>query len=284
MKIKLLISVFFAVAMITSSAELKILSWNVENLFDTIDDPKKDDTVLSQDEYINKITLISSLLKKLNPDIIAFCEIENIAVLNDIKTKSGYNFAYLIEGNDPRGIDVGIMSKHEITYKSNKDIPTPYPGNLRYKFSRDCTESKLSIDGVTIHILLTHLKSRYKEAKNDESKRNAQVKGMLDIIADIYNKSPDKDPLIIVTGDMNSPRFTEPLNILEKAGLKILNYDYPQDKFYTYIYRKQKQDLDYFLLNKPAMSKFKKRELRFINEKIFKSVSDHNPLELTLEF
>lgn len=284
MKIKLLIFVFFAVTAIISSTELKILSWNVENLFDTIDDPKKDDTVLTQDEYSNKITLISSLLQKLNPDMVTFCEIENIAVLKDISAKSGYNYAYLIEGNDPRGIDVGVMSKYEITYKSNKDMLTPYPGNLRYKFSRDCTESKLTIDGTTIHILLTHLKSRYKEANNDESKRNAQVKGILDIIAGIYSETPDSDPLVIVTGDMNSPRFTEPLNILEKAGLAILNYDYPQDKFYTYIYRKQKQDLDYFLINKPAMVRFKKKELNFINEKIFKSISDHYPLMLILEF
>ena len=172
----------FLINLFLNSEKLKILWWNVYNLFDTIDDTSKDDTILTDREYKKKINNISKVLKSINADLIGLTEIENIKILDDIAGISGYRFFYLIEGNDPRGIDICLLSKWEVNYISHKDFPVPYKGNKNYKFSRDCPECSFIFNGEKIYILLNHLKSKIGDEEKSLEKQKAQVKGILDII------------------------------------------------------------------------------------------------------
>ncbi len=130
---------------------ISIMSYNVENLFDTLDDPgKNDETYLpigkkkdpKIQEKCNKITFAryrkqclnlnwskSTLNKKMQrladvilqvnngygPDILVLQEVENKRVLELLRKrylkKAQYKEAILIEGPDKRGIDVGIFSR-----------------------------------------------------------------------------------------------------------------------------------------------------------------------------
>ncbi len=264
----------------TFALNLKIVWWNVHNFFDTIDDPDKEDNILSIEEYNEKLFLVSEKIKKINPDIIGFTEIENINVLKDIALKSGYPYYYLEEGNDPRGIDVGLISKYKLDqYISNKNRIIPYDENPNYKFSRDLTVAELTIDGKKLYILTTHLKAMTKNDKKSNKKRKAQIFGILDIIEEIYNK--DKEPDIIIMGDLNSYRHSEFLNILEKSGLIIMNYFYNEKNIYTYI---NKKDLDYFIINENLKRKIKFKNLKSFNKKEFEKISDHYPLLLKIKF
>jgi len=258
---------------------IKILWWNLYNFFDTTDDPKKDDKILSIEEYNKKISLVVEKIKKINPDIIGLGEIENINVLKDIALKSGYAYYYLEEGNDPRGIDIALLSKYKIEeYITSKNRIIPYDENPNYKFSRDLTVAVLNINNIKFYILTTHLKSMIKNGKNEKKKR-AQIFGILDIIEEIYQK--ENSPNIILMGDFNSHRYTEALNILEKSGLIILNYLYNEKYFYTY---NNKKDLDYFIINKNIKEKIKSKNLKVFNKKDFIKISDHFPLLLEIEF
>jgi endonuclease/exonuclease/phosphatase family metal-dependent hydrolase len=127
------------------------MTFNVENLFDNIDDPNKDDKAYLpieakqsdahiadcneievnrwRDECLNldwsdavldhKLSVLASTIKQVNDgagaDIIAFQEVENAAILNRLRDEyladSGYGAAILIEGADTRGIDVAFLSK-----------------------------------------------------------------------------------------------------------------------------------------------------------------------------
>ncbi|MBY0385952.1 endonuclease/exonuclease/phosphatase family protein [bacterium] len=133
------------------SQRLTIMTWNLENLYDTEDDPKtKDDTYLpmalkkkipnhfknceklsakswqeqckewdwNEDvlkEKLKKIaTVISSVENGKGPDILAVQEVENIALLQRLIDEflPGLNYtAYLIENKDARGIDIGVISR-----------------------------------------------------------------------------------------------------------------------------------------------------------------------------
>ena len=127
-----------------------LMTFNVENLFDTADDPGKDDhdylpltqkdndahrehcaglrfeswqnrcltTDWNEDVLDRKLTVIADSILQVDgtgPDIIAFQEIENIGILERLRTEylaeSGYLPAVLIEGNDSRGIDVAFLSR-----------------------------------------------------------------------------------------------------------------------------------------------------------------------------
>lgn len=262
---------------------MSLMHWNIANAFDTIEEPKKNDTVLSTEEYNDKMSLTAGIIKKYQTDIVTLCEVENMNVLNDLAKRCGYEYFYLIEGNDPRGIDVAIMSIYEMNYKSNKDMPTPYPGNPRYKFSRDCVTGQFTTDeGKNFCIVTTHLKSSFRDDGKSEMKRDAQAKGILNVIDNIYNCEKN-EPYLILTGDLNATRYSSSLQILEKAGLKILNYREKQENFYTYIYRKEKQDLDYIIVNQKLEKAMKHPKLQAIHDKMVSDVSDHYPIILKFD-
>jgi endonuclease/exonuclease/phosphatase family metal-dependent hydrolase len=135
----------------TTAASVTIMTFNVENLFDTIDDPGKDDKAFLpiatkqsrqhidecnqipvdswRDECLNmdwneaklefKLESLAETILQIDggrgADIIVFQEVENAAVLDRLRTEyladAGYQPAILLEGDDARGIDVGFFSR-----------------------------------------------------------------------------------------------------------------------------------------------------------------------------
>jgi endonuclease/exonuclease/phosphatase family metal-dependent hydrolase len=131
-----------------------IMTFNVENLFDTRDDPGKDDRTylpLAQkqteehktacakidvehwrDQCLNwdwneeilerKLSVVAGTILQVGngrgPDILALQEIENLAVLERLRKEyldaAGYRPAILLEGDDARGIDVAFLSRLEL--------------------------------------------------------------------------------------------------------------------------------------------------------------------------
>jgi len=130
---------------------VSIMTFNVQNLFDNVDDPDKDDKAYLpieakqndahiaecmeievkswRDECLNldwsdavldhKLSVLANTIKQVNDgdgaDIIAFQEVENAAILNRLRDEhlagSGYGAAILVEGADTRGIDVAFLSR-----------------------------------------------------------------------------------------------------------------------------------------------------------------------------
>jgi uncharacterized repeat protein (TIGR01451 family) len=105
--------------------EFTVASFNMERFFDTVNDPNKDDAVLTQaalDKRLNKASLIVRTIQRY-PDVIGVEEMENLSTLqmvaakinSDAQTIDGLpnpNYvAYLSEGNDIGGIDVGFLVK-----------------------------------------------------------------------------------------------------------------------------------------------------------------------------
>ncbi len=117
--------------------------WNVENLFDTFDSPKREDWLQKKlkgelkdwDANVlkKKISHLGKIIKQMNndsgPDILGVCEIENRKVLEDlIKELStlphNYDIAHA-DTKDRRGIDVGfIYDKNK--FKAKKNTPILY--------------------------------------------------------------------------------------------------------------------------------------------------------------
>ena len=137
-----------------NDAALTIMSFNVENLFDNIDDPGKEDrTYLAladkqneehraacatievdrwreqcldwdwSDEIIEKkLGVVAAAILQVGdgrgPDIVALQEVENIGILERLRREylgaAGYRPGILIEGDDLRGIDVAFLTRLEL--------------------------------------------------------------------------------------------------------------------------------------------------------------------------
>ena len=99
---------------------LFVASWNLENLFDTVDDPGKIDEEFlpgSKKDWTNerltkKLSNLARVIHAMNnnngPDILGVCEVEHESLLKDMISKYltdiNYQIAY-VESPDVRGID-----------------------------------------------------------------------------------------------------------------------------------------------------------------------------------
>ena len=129
----------------TLKSEYTVVSYNVENLFDTVDDPKiPDEEFLPESEkkwdnerYQKKLNDIARVISEVNPkelpEIVGLVEIENQTVLEDlIRTGILKDRGYAIiheESPDYRGIDVALIyRKDAFTELMHETLPVNFSG------------------------------------------------------------------------------------------------------------------------------------------------------------
>ncbi|MGH8031656.1 MAG: Calx-beta domain-containing protein [Luteimonas sp.] len=111
-------------ARLPTSDEFTIATYNAQRFFDTANDPAIGEPVLTSTAFANRLNKASLALRNyLNaPDIVGLVEIENLSTLQAIASKVNADavaagqtnpqyLAYLSEGNDVGGIDVGFLVK-----------------------------------------------------------------------------------------------------------------------------------------------------------------------------
>lgn len=194
-----------------------VLFYNVENLFDTINDPAiKDEEFTpkgskewSRVRYEDKLTKLARVLTAANdnnPLLIGLSEVENRAVVTDlIKTgklsSTKYGIAHY-DSPDRRGIDVALAyDTDRFLLIQSEAIPVRLKNDEKFK-TRDILYVKgLVKDSIPLHIFVNHWSSRYGGQKESEHKR-VQAAEILKRKSDsILANNPDAN--IILMGDFN---------------------------------------------------------------------------------
>jgi len=181
---KKLIPLFLILSLLTTKgfAQKKansfvVLSYNVENLFDTIDSPDFRDEDFTPDgiknwtweRYRKKLKslskVISSIPGKEMPAIIGLAEIENRSVLEDLVNIKGLKRSkYKIiheDGADPRGIECALLYRPDLfSYLSHKYIPIEDPSKPDYLYRGILHVKGKAPDGSILHVFMNHWKSR----------------------------------------------------------------------------------------------------------------------------
>ena len=149
------------------------------------------------------------IIELINPDILCVVEAENRILLkhfNDtvLPNVHASTFAHimLIDGNDARGIDVGIMTKnlYEIVRINSHIDDQDNNGTI---FSRDCAEYEIhTAQGNSILVLVNHFKSKgYGNSLDSNAKRLRQATK----VRSIYEQRiADGFEYIAVVGDLNA--------------------------------------------------------------------------------
>jgi predicted extracellular nuclease len=189
-----------------------IAFYNVENLFDTLDTPGKNDSeYLPQAEkkwnskrYLNKVEHINEVLKLAQKPIIAgFCEIENRAVVEDIINHGPLKGTHVVvhfESMDQRGIDNAIIYDRKLlTLKDKGIIRFAMPNNGRP--TRDIIWAKLSTGKDEIMVMVNHWPSRYGGQIESEPKRLVAAVAAKSFIDSVQNADPRLK--IVFMGDLN---------------------------------------------------------------------------------
>jgi predicted extracellular nuclease len=241
--------------------------YNVENLFDTINDPNKNDedflpegsykwTGVRYMEKINHINAVFGLMGDLLA--VGVCEIENEAVIRDIirfsPTMSKKHGVVHAESMDARGIDVGII------YDSTK-LKLITQGIIRFTLpgkeiptSRDILWAKFLSKKDTIHMLINHWPSRSGGEEASEPNRMEAAKNGKRYLDSVLTIHPDAK--IIFMGDLNDyPTNNAPKLIAEKLHPQICK----ASGIYggSYFYKGEWDILDHILVSDKLVSKSK---------------------------
>jgi endonuclease/exonuclease/phosphatase family metal-dependent hydrolase len=182
-----------------SDSSFSVMTLNVNNLFDELDDPKKDDKAylpieLKQtNKHINSCNRVpvnswkneclyldwdtetkDAKLKNLardillydetGPDILALQEVENINILEQLYRllePYGYIDLELLESKDYRGIDTAIISKFEIIDSTLHYIK--FSGEFEDKDTRPILDSTILIKDKKIKVYNVHFPAGYHD-------------------------------------------------------------------------------------------------------------------------
>lgn len=209
--------------------------YNLENLFDTEDDPEKNDDVKLSNWYEQKLKNLERVISEIGksemhanaPVILGVCEIENLRVLEDLVkmpklASKGYKIIHY-ESPDGRGIDVGLLyqEKH-FTPTSHASIPLKIKRldePDKWLKSRDQLLVTGLLDGEEVHFIVNHWPSRSGGEKRSSPYREAAGALNRVIIDSLQSRNPNAK--IMTMGDLNDGPFNKSVKkMLGTVGLK----------------------------------------------------------------
>lgn len=201
----------------------------------------------------------AQVIRANDPDVICLQEAENLETLKQFNKKylnKKYPYSILIDGNDMRQIDVGILSKLEIGGVRTHQFDKDKKGVI---FSRDCLEADIFLDkkgNKRLTLFVNHLKSRLGGEEKTAEKRERQATRVSEIIQERFGKDA-KNANFAVLGDFNDTPDAECLKpLLGEPWVENVVARLPEDEQWTHYWEKKKEtnQFDYILLSK-ALSK-----------------------------
>lgn len=231
----LLFSTFNTAAQKHDMYPVVISFYNLENLYDTINDPTKNDDDFTPEGlykynsaiYWDKLSRLSTVLSQIgteaSPDgavLQGVAEVENDTVLTDLvkqKELKGRNLK-IIHYNSPdiRGVDVGLLYNPKY-FKPISSAPlfVQLPGGSKDAyFTRDVLYVKGTLLGDTVHVFVNHWPSRRGGEERSAPARAAAAMVSKVIIDSLMAVNPETK--VIVMGDLNddpiSPSVAKVLN------------------------------------------------------------------------
>jgi predicted extracellular nuclease len=174
-------------------------------------------------EPVNEIAtqMTAKVIQDVNADILAVIEAEDRTTLGRFNLQmlkalgAEYSQIMLIDGNDERGIDVGLLTKPGHVIESMVSHVDDLAGNDRV-FSRDCPEFRVRVGEEIVVVLVNHLKSKgFGAPAESNARRRAQARRIREIYDLRRGEGVDN---IVIVGDMNDTPDSDPLSPLLGNG------------------------------------------------------------------
>jgi uncharacterized protein len=253
--------------------QFTVVSFNVENYFDHIDDTGSDaepKPTLAEIE-VKQTKLAFALTDILGcPTIVGVQEVEKGILLEELAALTADNcgFTYQVvheESADRRGIDVAYMiDPRRVTllsaqleqtctglYTGTFDPTIRCPGGQMPLFSRAPLEMEVLIDGQRYIFYVNHFKSKLGDAAETAAQRMAQAQHINALVA--AHLAQDISARIVVIGDFNDYELSPPLLAMTEQGqLSNLLSRLPETDRYSFSFGGAAQLIDGLLVS-PAV-------------------------------
>lgn len=282
--------------------------YNVENLFDTIKDPRNFDEEFTPNgprgwgskKYGKKLEMLSKAISEIGtdenvnmPTILGVAEVENKSVLEDlVKMPLLKNADYGIvhyDSPDKRGIDVGLLyQKRHFQPTSSVNVPlyiydksdakskNENGGKGKRIYTRDQLVVSGILEGEEVHFIVNHWPSRSGGEKKSSPNREGAAALNKKIIDSLYKINPDAK--IITMGDLNDGPYNKSVKeVLNAKGkreevkpLGLFNpmWQMSQDGLGTLAYRDAWDVFDQMIISEPLIRK-DYSSLRYYKARIF---------------
>jgi predicted extracellular nuclease len=255
--------------------QLIVAFYNQESLFDTINDPDKNDEEflpMEHRKYTNKINNMAKVIASMNegngPDILGMCEVENDNVLNDLTknkqlAKLKYGFVRF-DSPDERSIDNALLyQSKKFTLVASKAYPVIFSDNPKWK-TRDILMVKLMVKQTKtpLIVLVNHFPSRIGgEAESAPKRKQAAT-----VLRNVYDSIVKADPStpVIMMGDFNDEPTDESMKQVlnakghtsELANTDLFNamYELKEQKKGSHYYKNEWSALDQIIMSNNLVS------------------------------
>ena len=212
--------------------ELRVMFYNVENLFDIYDDPKKrDDDFLpdgrlkwSAGRYYSHLRKTAQVISAIGewgtPAICGLCEVENDTVLVHLLNRTPlreqhYNYC-ITTGSDIRGINNALIyQRDKFKYLGHSSVRIQFTN--KKKISRDILHVWGEIlTGERLDIFVCHFPSRSGGEKETEQDRIDAAGALRKLCDSLFRINPESN--IIAMGDFNDNPSDKSISILKKGS------------------------------------------------------------------
>jgi predicted extracellular nuclease len=245
-----------------------VMCWNVENYFDTYDNPDtaddeftfKGEKFWSRKRFNAKRNGIAKTILSVKdtygdyPSLVGMVEVENSYVLRELVTdtplsKLGYKYIHR-DSYDPRGIECALLyseSRFQPIEVRNIEVERVYPDkpirHILYAKGVEITS------GDTLHIFVNHWSSKLGGEKRSAPNRIASALKVVNVVDSIARTAANAN--IIIMGDMNDTYGSEPLDILllAREPLHILSENLHKNGKGTLKYKGVWELIDHFVVS-----------------------------------
>lgn len=201
----------------------RLAFYNVENLFDTIDEPNKIDSEYmpnsslkwNTQRYFAKLKNITRVMEGMNfPTILGMVEVENRRVLTDLvaqPTLSPKNYGIVhFDGPDERGIDVAMIYR-----KDAFEVKKQKAHAIKFPTDNDKTRDILEVNGILrggieLTVFVNHFPSRRGGADESAPKREFVASVLRKAVDSLFKKDPNAR--IVIMGDFNDEPSNTSMN------------------------------------------------------------------------
>lgn len=262
----------------SEKGEISVAFYNLDNLFDTIDDLSTNDADFTPqgryhwntEKFNQKLEKLAKVIRRIDgsasPDVLGVCELENRPALEALAESCDPEGRFEVvhkDSEDERGIDVGLIyNREKLSLLELHSYPVRLSGD-----SSDRTRSilwvklKSNISDDTFQFIVCHFPSRREGKMKSMQNRMDAAKACSSIVAERCHTAAQN---LVLMGDFNDEPWDQSLSVGlsaqkpdadSRTGLFNLMYTFDTKISGTYRYKDQWDILDQFILSAALLDK-----------------------------
>lgn len=270
---------------------VKVLNWNVHNFYDTVDDPASQDyDAMTQAEFQARVESATAVISGIDPDVLVLQEVENETVLTALNDALGnkYPTQHIVQGNDPRGVDIAALSKLPFTdVVSHLDESFVVEGTQgpSFNFTRDLLEYHFTVGNQKVVLLGVHYKAKGTPTSPDNPDKRLAEAQKTRAVADALTTA-DPNLAVVILGDCNDTPGSPPLKALVGSNPAYVDAadSITESDRWTFDFNGSLELIDHQMMNPVAAGRLDPASVSIEHSTDAGATSDHSPLTATYYF